>query len=280
MRVTYLPIALIATILLLSYVSYAAVGPPPPSGGNGGGSSGSTGSSGGSSIPSPSVAGEDKCKNVVCEEISSVCADGFVAICKPSCNATTGACGECAPDCTGHEKAKAEANLKCSQLGTVRERIKCRVNLPEENELNYLPEECRALTGLSTARCVTNYQTVQRCFQLENDVARVSCAKKNLVLGRVAEEKSKCTNTACLEELRTKVFDVVKFRIYNLEYKAQELKEKGVDENLILNFITSAEQKKIDFNNAQTIAEKKQIVRDVISLWKDFVSKAKEQVKR
>ena len=263
MKNSYLLAASIAMILILSYVAFAAVGP-----------------GGGYSTPYSYPTPPSKCADVVCQPVSKVCPDGFIDACSPSCDSSTGDCGTCTPSCTGHEKPRPEANLKCSELKTARERIKCRVNLPEENELNYLPEECRELTGIFKARCVTTYQTVQQCFALENDAARVACAKKNLVLSRVADDKIGCANnTTCTEELKTKVFDLVKFRIYNLEYKAQELKEKGVDEGLVLDFITAVEQKKVEFNNAQTIAGKKQIVRDVISLWTEFVQKAKEQVK-
>lgn len=252
--------ALASGIILLFLISigFAAIGP-----------------SGGSSPP------PDKCGGVVCQQVSKVCNDGFIDTCAPSCNSATGVCGACTPQCKGHEKESPEAKLKCSELGTSRERLKCRINLPYENELNYLPEECRGLIGIDRARCVTTYQTVHQCFQLQNDVARVACAKKNLVLVSITEEKGKCAgNSTCIQELQTKVFDSVKFRIYNLEQKAQELKEKGVDENLVLDFITSAEQKKAEFNNAKAIAEKKQVVNDVIKLWLDFVKKAKEQLRK
>ncbi len=263
MKKPYSSTTMIITILLLSHVVLAAVGP-----------------SGGYSTPYSYPTPPNKCADVVCQQVSKACPDGFIDACSPSCDSSTGDCGTCTPSCTGHDKPRPETNLKCSELKTARERSKCRVNLPEENELNYLPEECRELTGISKARCVTTYQTVQQCFTLENDVARVSCAKKNLVLSRVADEKIKCANNStCTEELKVKVFDLVKFRIYNLEYKAQELREKGVDESLVLDFITSAEEKKVEFNNAQTLEEKKQVVRDVIQLWTEFIKKAMEQVK-
>ena len=257
MNKSYLLLSTSAVFLVLSYIVFAMVGP-----------------SGGSSPP------PDKCGGVVCQEVSKVCNDGFIDKCSPACNSASGICGICTPDCKGHEGPNIEAKFKCGELTSSRERIKCRINLPYENELNYLPEECRGLTGIYKAGCVTTYQIVHHCFFLKNDVARVECAKKELVLSSIAEEKGKCAgNSTCIQELQTKVFDLVKFRIYNLEQKAQELKEKGVDENLVLDFITSAEAKKMEFNNAQTIAEKKQVVNGVIKLWLDFVSQAKKQVK-
>lgn len=262
MRNAHITIFSVFLVLVTSNLVFAAVGPSY-------------------STPYAYPTPADKCVDVVCEQVSKFCPDGFLALCAPTCDSNTGKCGICVLDCSGHETPSSDTNLKCSELRTARERIKCRINLPFETELNYLPEECRELAGLQRARCVTNYQTVQRCFEFENDVAKVDCAKKNLVLTIVAEEKSKCANnTTCIDELKGKVFDLVKFRIYNLEYKAQELKEKGVSEELILDFITAAEQKKVEFNNAQTIAEKKQIVQDVIKLWKDFVKKGKEQVRK
>lgn len=162
--------------------------------------------------------------------------------------------------------------LKCSDLTIQRDRIRCRINLPEENELNYLPEECRARADKDA--CLATYQTVRSCFNLEA-LQRVACAKKVLSLADIAEEKAKCKDAACLDNLRGKVFDLVKFRIYNLEYKAQEM--KGAGEYLVVDFIAAAEQKKIEFNSA-SLEQKKNIVKDVITLWQDFVSKA--QVKK
>lgn len=142
-----------------------------------------------------------------------------------------------------------------------------------------MPEECRTV---KTQACLTTYKAVQPCFYTsEKDAERAACAKQKLDLDPIATEKGRCgANETCLENLRSKVFDLVKFRMYNLEYKAQELEHKGVSEDLIVGFIAAAEQKKIEFNEAQTIVDKKSIVQDVIKLWEDFVSKAKQQVRR
>jgi len=59
--------------------------------------------------PPKAITGEAKgCENVVCQQISRTCPDGFVAYCTPQCyiNYVNGTpaptCGTCTPDCSGH----------------------------------------------------------------------------------------------------------------------------------------------------------------------------------
>ena len=103
-------------------------------------------------------------------------------------------------------------------------------------------------------------------------------------MGTVAAQKAQCdglTGTEkanCILQLRDRVDAVVKFRIYNLEDKAQRLKERGmVDLDTATNFVTALEQQKQNYNDAKTIAEKKTIVRAVQKLWKEFIATAKGQ---
>ncbi|MBI2145368.1 hypothetical protein HYU18_03540 [Candidatus Woesearchaeota archaeon] len=173
--------------------------------------------------------------------------------------------------------------FKCSSLETMRERIKCRLQLDEENEYNYLPEECRALVNESRTLCVDNYKKSQKCWEREQDGDRFECAKSSFGLtGTVAAQKSQCENLAgenkssCLLELRDRVDAVVKFRIYNLEDKAQRLMERGLaTEEDVLNFVAAVEQQKQNYNDAKTIDEKKSVVKGVQKLWQDFIAKVK-----
>lgn len=181
--------------------------------------------------------------------------------------------------------AEAE-RYKCSTITSARERIRCRINLQEENELNYLPEECRALNGSARGNCVSNYNLVQKCWDFARDEQRIGCAKREFGLnGTVASQKAICeglTGTErsnCILQLRDKVDTVVKFRMYNLEEKAQRLKARGVSEELVVDFVTLIEQKKQEYNNAKTGEEKKAIVREVKELWQSFITNAKRQVK-
>jgi len=83
-----------------------------------------------------------------------------------------------------------------------------------------------------------------------------------------------------LNELKEKVFTLIKFRFYNLEYKAQEIMKKyNISESIVVNFISSIENKKQEFNSADSIEEKKQIVRDVMNLWKQFIDQIKSEIR-
>jgi hypothetical protein len=176
-----------------------------------------------------------------------------------------------------------EENLKCSDLPTMRERIACRIKLKQENELNYLPEECRVLTGLERAKCINNYKTTILCFNKESDAERVNCARRaiGLQIATIQQAKLDCKgNQTCLNELKEKVFTLIKFRFYNLEYKAQEIMRKyNISESIVVNFISSIESKKQEFNNATSIEEKKRIVQDVMNLWRQFIDQVKSEIR-
>lgn len=185
----------------------------------------------------------------------------------------------------GKISAEEAAQFKCSSLETMKERIRCRLKLEEENEYEYLPEECRAQINTSRQKCVSNYKKVQKCWEFGSDAEKVSCAKTNYGLtGTVAEQKAACdsltgTNKSqCILELRDRVDAVVKFRIYNLEEKAQHLMEKGADEELVTGFVTLMEEKKQAYNAAETVNQKKLVVIEVRNAWKGFVTTAKGQV--
>ena len=186
--------------------------------------------------------------------------------------------GEVTPD----EAAK----YKCSTIDAMRERIKCRLQLKEENEYDYLPEECRALVNESREKCVANYKKSQNCWVSDKDSERFRCAKNAFGLaGTVADQKAQCDNltgtnrSGCILELRDRVDAVVKFRIYNLEEKAQRLMEKGLaTEEAATNFITQMEQQKQNYNAAQTVAEKKAVVKGVQRQWKEFISNIKPRL--
>lgn len=76
------------------------------------------------------------------------------------------------------------------------------------------------------------------------------------------------------------MFTLIKFRFYNLEYKAQEIMEKyNISESLVVDFISSIETKKQEFNNASSIEEKKQIIKDVSNLWRQFIDQVKSEIR-
>ncbi len=183
----------------------------------------------------------------------------------------------------GEVTSEEAAKYKCSSADTMRERIKCRLQLAEENEYDYLPEECRALVNESRESCVANYKKSQGCWQSDKDSERFKCAASAFgLVGTVAEQKAQCdgltgqNRSSCILELRDRVDAVVKFRIYNLEDKAQHLMEKGlVDMDAVTGFVTAMEQQKQNYNDAKTTAEKKAVVRGVQKMWQDFIGKVK-----
>ena len=175
------------------------------------------------------------------------------------------------------------AKYKCSSSDAMRKRIRCRLQLKEETEYDYLPEECRARINESRESCVANYHKSQNCWKSLNDTERFDCAKKSFgLVGTVASQKAQCDNltgtnrSSCILELRDRVDAVVKFRIYNLEEKAQRLMEKGiVDLEMVSNFVAAMEQQKQNYNEAKTVAEKKAVIKGVQRLWKEFISNMK-----
>ncbi len=184
----------------------------------------------------------------------------------------------------GEVTSEEAAKYKCSNVDTMRERVKCRLQLKEENEYDYLPEECRAIVNQSRESCVSNYHKSQDCWKSDKDSERFKCAASAFgLLGTVASQKAACDNltgqnrSSCILELRDRVDAVVKFRIYNLEEKAQRLKERGiVDLDTVTGLVTALEQQKQNYNDAKTTAEKKDIIRGVQKLWQDFIAKVKK----
>lgn len=184
----------------------------------------------------------------------------------------------------GEVTPEEAAKYKCSELGTMDERIICRLQLKEENEYNYLPEECRALINESRESCVANYKKSQDCWQSDRDSERFKCAANAFgLVGTVAEQKAQCdaltwqNRSSCILELRGRVDAVVKFRVYNLEDKAQRLMEKGLaGQETVTRFVTAMEQQKQNYNDAKTVADKKAIVKGVQKLWQDFIAKVKK----
>ncbi len=185
------------------------------------------------------------------------------------------------------QQKPAEEEFQCSSLPDLKERVKCRLSLSkeeayEQEKLLYLPEECRALEGNRRMNCIVVYRSVQKCWKLEAGNERVECVRKQLYFKGIKEENAFCRQKTgeeknrCKKELLEKTFAVIKFRIYDLEERAEEMMEKGLDKELVADFVAKAESMKIMFNNVPTIAEKRAIIMDVRNLWKDFIRKAKE----
>lgn len=48
------------------------------------------------------------CEDVICGTSVTTCADGYNSICENPCETSTGQCGQCLPDCTGHTQPQVE----------------------------------------------------------------------------------------------------------------------------------------------------------------------------
>ena len=191
----------------------------------------------------------------------------------------------------GKAQGLDESRFKCRAQASAIERIQCRLHLTDEElaetapdgtaEIYYLPEECRPLAEGEKGACVSAYARVQTCWRFEGAL-REECIRKRVGLDEkatVRDEKIRCLNDACRAGLRQKVFSLVKFRFYSLEDKAAKLLRKGVDEKTVSEFIAALEQKKQDFNAAQSLAAKKEIVREAVKLWNSFKLEAYKQLR-
>ena len=177
--------------------------------------------------------------------------------------------------------------LKCGNLAVREERVKCRLNLEDEeyakeNELSYLPEECRDLTGEKRNNCINLYKKTQRCWKFPAGESRIQCVRENLNLGRnLSQEIKGCDGkgterSQCISDVREKVFNVIKFRFYDLEERAEKLLEEGrVSQEDVVLLVSKLEEKKVEFNNASTTAQKRAIILEVRQIWKEFVGKIK-----
>jgi len=95
------------------------------------------------------------------------------------------------------KREREEEGLRCGNLASLKERVSCRIDLEEEEpeqelQLQYLPEECRVLSGSVRGLCIVRYKSVQICWKFPIGDERISCVKREIKLGDIQEEKEKC----------------------------------------------------------------------------------------
>lgn len=174
--------------------------------------------------------------------------------------------------------------LQCGNKATLHDRITCRLELTpdqilQEYAIQYLPEECRAMTvKTQQTACVQRYISYRPCWNIPEGDARFACGRKALQLGvSIPQLASSCNQSAnpmaCMQDLQTKVYGLIKFRMYNLEERAETLLNKGVSVAAVADFETTVETKKQAFDNASTAEERKQAILDVRQAWQDFLAK-------
>ncbi len=176
------------------------------------------------------------------------------------------------------------ATLQCGYKRTMRERIFCRLGLApagiaRELELQYLPEECRAMKNrVAQKACVAKYKLLKPCFEISGSEARTACARQALGLDTNAQAdialcaaKTGRKKTACQVGLREKMYSLTKFGLYDREDQAEDALMKGADINATADFVTLIETKKQQYNAMKTDKARDQIVREVDEAWKKFV---------
>jgi hypothetical protein len=192
------------------------------------------------------------------------------------------------------EGGEPAALLFCSE-GTRPERVRCRLNLDPTyiRSVQYIPEECRALGEANPwaqasvqSQCVKDYQFFQTCqWRLETDAEREACMRPKLNISEEVHtivtqcrEQPGTSRALCMQQVKEHVFLLTRFRMYNLEYKAEELTEAGVNEDDVVAIVVKIQEAKIAFGRAASISEKKEVVRQLQRDWHDFVEDAKLQL--
>ena len=181
---------------------------------------------------------------------------------------------------------ESEETFECEQLPKRSERLKCQIKLDDElvKKVKFLPEECRELKATEKRECVEKYRLLQTCrLDIESSVARTACIKPKLGLGQnVSEARHKCSELTnqtekqtCMKKVTESILSLVKFRMYDLEYKARELMEKGVSEDATVTMITKIEDAKEKFNKATDNEERKAVIKELQQEWRKFASMAK-----
>lgn len=169
--------------------------------------------------------------------------------------------------------------LQCGNKTDLRERVACRLNLTplamsRELAIQYLPEECRALTDSTEQTvCIERYKSYQPCWGFTSTEERVSCAKDILGLQEnIADDIAECTSQECLTDLQDRVYQLIKFRLYELEERSEELAERGANIDDVTNFIVLILNKKGEFNVATTTDQRRQAILDVRDGWNTFLT--------
>lgn len=188
---------------------------------------------------------------------------------------------DCANDTTTPDPDRYQpcSKLQCGNEPELRDRIYCRLNLTpaamsRELEIQYLPEECRAITDTDQqAGCIVRYQNYKPCWNFTSTTERVQCARDILKLSPVlADDIKQCADQACLIKLRDQAYQLIKFRLYELEERAEELAEQGANLGAVADFVAVIVNKKIEFNTATTTEQRRQAILDVRTSWQNFIT--------
>lgn len=193
------------------------------------------------------------------------------------------------PVSEGQGDAVVSETPRCGNLSSAVARISCRLQLTSEQlvveqKALYLPEECRSFAeGEVRDLCIARYKSFAPCWASAPGEARFACSRTAVGLTRsVADEARACAAIAdiddkreCIEVMRTKTFNAIKFRFYDLEKRAEDLIEKGATVEQVAEFIAFITEQKIAFNNATSDAARRAVILEVRTGWKNFLAEVR-----
>lgn len=172
--------------------------------------------------------------------------------------------------------------LYCTQKKLV-DRIRCRLSmsadeLAQENSIQFLPEECRVLSGSTKTACIDRYKQWQTCFEKPDTQERLACGQEVLKLqGLISDAWQACndenakTQKTCQTAVRNQTYSLTKFYIEDLAVRAKNTLNPGSDINPVVDLTNSLELLKQQFNKAKNSAARIQVVTRAKTLWKAFV---------
>jgi hypothetical protein len=178
------------------------------------------------------------------------------------------------------------SKAKCD-LPTMKERLRCFINLPDEDirNINYIPEDCRVKMLNERNDCIEKYRLFQTCRYEKTDEERDKCIIPKLnISNTVREEVEKCKQlipqqrNICMTKIKEKVLLLVKFRIYNLVYKAQKFRDLGVPEENVVEILEKIANAKINIERGNK-EDKIRTLENLKNEWANFVNASKSYIK-
>lgn len=138
------------------------------------------------------------------------------------------------------ELSRVCAGLRCGQLDSLQERIKCRLQLTDaelaaEFQILYFPEYCKAEeTSEEQQKCIALYRKFNKCWVLPLGEERTKCgAKVSGFKHSVEKERASCkkkkgpARAKCIEKLNDKIEHFTLFQMYEYSVQAEAHFKQG-----------------------------------------------------
>ncbi|MDO8340151.1 MAG: hypothetical protein Q7T16_05855 [Candidatus Burarchaeum sp.] len=193
------------------------------------------------------------------------------------------------------DEIEVEIEKECEREDGMRGRMECRIkekmklrgqNATNNSARNFsMANVCKELNGTEQVSCMARYRIINKCPFMPTLRATEVCVRNQLRISEnIREQSRECDDegvnaSECREELKDKVDTLVLSRFEVLKERAARLQEKGANETLVVDFIADVDQKAAEYEAADTKDEKKQIVRNVAALWREFVKTAVAQIR-